>query len=102
MVRPPQNCKLKPKYADGDVVHPYCSKKCASSARSNRSATGNTSIPTRPFRSTSIMIHTDEETASGAGHIVDDFDGSGPANPRNRVTSTTQNNRPTAHRAKSP
>ncbi|KAF9790498.1 hypothetical protein BJ322DRAFT_999170 [Thelephora terrestris] len=36
MARPPQNCKSKPKYADGDVVHPYCSKRCASSARSNR------------------------------------------------------------------
>ncbi|KAJ7757697.1 hypothetical protein DFH07DRAFT_1060525 [Mycena maculata] len=41
-----ENCQLRPKYSDGNKVHPYCSKSCASQAKlPSQPPSLNTSIP---------------------------------------------------------
>ncbi|KAF9790497.1 hypothetical protein BJ322DRAFT_393641 [Thelephora terrestris] len=79
------HCKIRPRYTDGDVVHPYCGKGCASLAKGKQPATGNASTPTSPPLSRSITTNTDE-TTPGASPNVLRFNGSGFANPpRNSI-----------------
>ena len=101
MIYSTKRCKIRPRYIDGDTVHPYCGKGCAKLAKGKQPAPVNTPMPLSPPLSPTPTASTDEETTPGTDPFISPFPFSIPGfapDPRGSIIST---NRYSLHRSNS-
>jgi len=58
ILSPPKYYKKDPRYSEGVMVHPYCTRTCANLAKGEGPTNGNTPVPAGPGRTANPFIAT--------------------------------------------